>query len=48
MPEWPWVVASYGLTWLVLGAYTLMVRRRLRRARTELEGAAVRRGPATK
>jgi CcmD family protein len=37
MSDWPWVIASYGLTWLVLGAYALGIRRRLQRAQEEFE-----------
>lgn len=37
MSDWPWVIASYALTWLVLAAYVVLVHRRLARARSELE-----------
>jgi hypothetical protein len=42
MSDWPWVVACYGLTWLVLGSYAVMIHRRGARARTELETAMER------
>lgn len=37
MSDWPWVIIAYTLTWLVLGVYALRLRRRLDRARTDLE-----------
>jgi hypothetical protein len=37
MSDWPWVVASYALTWVVLGVYALRIRGQLTRARVELE-----------
>lgn len=42
MSDWPWVVASYALTWLVLGSYAVMIHRRGARARIELETAMER------
>jgi len=36
--QWQFVVAAYGVTWVVLIAYTAYVARRWRRARAELEG----------
>lgn len=44
MSDWPWVSASYALTWVVLGVYALRIQRRLVRARTGLEGEADRTG----
>jgi len=35
--DWPWVIASYGLTWFVLGFYALWILRRLQAAGAELE-----------
>ena len=32
MSEWAYIWMAYGLTWVVLAAYTVSVRRRLRRA----------------
>ncbi|GEM_PF-557939 len=37
MSDWPWVIASYALTWIVLGVYALQIHRRLARARAEYE-----------
>lgn len=37
MSDWPWVAASYALTWIVLGVYALLIHRRLARARNEFE-----------
>lgn len=37
MSDWPWVIASYALTWIVLGVYALSTRRGLVRARAELD-----------
>jgi hypothetical protein len=36
MSDWPWVIASYGLTWIVLGGYGLELHRRGVRAAMEL------------
>jgi hypothetical protein len=44
MSDWPWVVASYTLTWLVLGVYALRTLRGLEDARRRLEVEA--RAPA--
>ncbi len=40
MSEWSYVVAAYGLTWLVLAGYAAYVHGRVRRARRLLERAA--------
>lgn len=36
MSEWGVVAVAYGLTWVVLGAYALYLRARLRRAEKAL------------
>lgn len=40
MSEWNFVVAAYGVTWLVLAGYVAYVHGRIRRARRRLERAA--------
>jgi CcmD family protein len=44
MSDWPWVIASYALTWTVLGIYALWTVRNLRQARSELEAETRRAG----
>jgi CcmD family protein len=44
MSDWPWVIASYALTWTVLGVYALWTVRNLRQARSELEAETRRAG----
>jgi len=46
MSDWPWVVASYALTWIVLGIYALQIQRRLARARHEFETERDRSNPS--
>jgi CcmD family protein len=36
MSEWSWVIASYALTWVVLGVYVVIIHGRLSRTRAEL------------
>ncbi|MEX2531099.1 MAG: hypothetical protein WD960_10035 [Gemmatimonadota bacterium] len=36
MSNWSWVIAAYGLAWLVLGGYGWLVLRRLSRAQADL------------
>ncbi len=36
MSDWPWVLASFALTWVVLAVYAVRVNRRLARARKDL------------
>jgi len=42
MSDWPWVIASYALTWTVLGVYAISIHRRLARARVEFEAESNR------
>jgi CcmD family protein len=37
LSDWPWVLASFTLTWVVLAVYAVRINRRLARARDELE-----------
>jgi uncharacterized membrane protein (DUF485 family) len=37
MSDWPWVIASYALTWVVLGVYALRIRGQLAEATAELQ-----------
>jgi hypothetical protein len=37
MSDWPWVIASYALTWGVLATYALRIRGQLARGKAELE-----------
>ncbi len=37
MSDWPWVIASYALTWIVLGGYALMILGKLDKAKAELD-----------
>jgi hypothetical protein len=51
MSEWNYIIAAYVLTWVVLGAFALYVRRRVARAesawRADAGGASrVREQPA--
>jgi CcmD family protein len=41
MSDWPWVIAAYSLTWVLLGIYTLRIGRRLARARAEWNREAI-------
>jgi CcmD family protein len=36
--QWEWVIAAYGITWVVLIAYATYLSRRWRRARHAAEG----------
>lgn len=40
MSEWNYVVAAFGLTWLVFAGYTLYLSGRVRRAERLIESAA--------
>lgn len=42
MSDWPWVVAAYALTWIVLGGYAWRVLRLLHGARQEFESERLR------
>ena len=42
MSDWPWVLASFALTWVVLAVYAIRINRRLALARDELEAEQTR------
>jgi hypothetical protein len=46
LADWPWVIWSYALTWVVLGTYALLVNRWLTRARAELNEELEREHPS--
>jgi hypothetical protein len=44
MSDWPWVVASYALTWVVLAIYAFRIRSQLAGAKAELESKSLNSG----
>ena len=42
MSEWPYVIAAYGLTWIVLGGYSVYLHVRAARARRALDEERLR------